>query len=333
MHLISVITPVHNSERFVGDCIDSVLAQSYDEWEQIIVDDGSTDRTAEAVAGFNDPRIKYIRLPHRGISALAETYNVALSAARGSLVAVLEGDDFWPQDKLALQVPTFDDSEVQISWGDAIIADSNGRPVRAWPRSAARATEVGLDVLFKELTCANILTPTVTVMVRRSALDAVGGFQQPAGALFVDLPTWLKIAIHVSGKARRIRKLLGYYRVHSEQISSLNYDAYQTAQARIVAATIGECSRDALLRVGWDDVARRRSHVRSELATGVALLKRGRLREARRALLPALAHPDSARTFTRAALGVLSTLVSVDLVGVADAARRLSSALALKLSR
>jgi hypothetical protein len=330
---ISVITPVYNTARFVEQCIDSVRAQSYKDWEQIIVDDGSTDLTAELIRHYDDPRIKYIRLPHRGISALAESYNVALNAASGSLVAILEGDDFWPPNKLELQAASFDDPDVQISWGNAIIADADGRLVRSWPRAARRATEIGLDKLFNELTCANILTPTVTVMVRRTALDSVGGFQQPAGALFVDLPTWLTVSLHVTGRARRLDSLLGYYRVHSEQISTVNYDAYQTAQARVVAATIGRCTPETLAKVGWNERAQRRSHARSELANGVSLLKRGRRRDARRALVAAMAYPDSARMLARGTLGLISTFLPVDLVALADAARRATSAVTLRLSR
>ena len=333
MQLISVITPVYNTARFVEECIDSVLAQTYHNWEQIIVDDGSTDGTADLVGRYNDPRIKYIRLPHRGISALAESYNVALAAATGSLVAVLEGDDFWPADKLELQAATFDDPDVQISWGNAIIVDPHGRPVRSWPRGGRRAKEMGVTQLFHELTCANILTPTVTVMVRRAALDTVGGFQQPAGALFVDLPTWLSVSLHTVGKARRLDTVLGYYRVHPQQISTLNYDAYQTAQSEVVAATVGKCTAETLARVGWNERAERRSHARSELSNGVSLLKRGRRRDARRALVAAMSYPDSVRMFARATLGLISTFIPIDLVTLADGARRAASAVTLKLSR
>src|SRR5688500_648199 len=89
---VSIISPVYNADRYIGACIDSVLAQTFTDWEQIIVDDGSTDQTEAVVRKYNDPRIRYVRLPHRGLPALAESYNVALRDARGALIAVLEGD-------------------------------------------------------------------------------------------------------------------------------------------------------------------------------------------------------------------------------------------------
>ncbi len=75
--LISIITPTYNHENFIGECIESVLAQTYPHWEQIIIDDGSTDRTGEIVAQYNDERIKYIRQDNIGIWRLRETYNRA----------------------------------------------------------------------------------------------------------------------------------------------------------------------------------------------------------------------------------------------------------------
>ncbi|HEY3113550.1 MAG TPA: glycosyltransferase [Gemmatimonadaceae bacterium] len=331
--LVTIITGVHNSAPFVQRCIESVLAQTYRRWEQVIVDDGSTDNTAELVARYSDPRIRFIQLRHRGVTALAETYNAALALAGGEVVAVLEGDDFWPANKLALQLPTFRAPSIQLSWGNAIVVDTNDRPLWSWPGARSTDTEIPLDKLFRELTCTNILTPTVTVMARRSALIAVGGFQQPAGALFVDLPTWLKIAANVEGKARRLGRLLGYYRMHPTQISTTNYHAYHTAQSGVVAAIVSECSPETLQKVGWTRRAQRRSRARAELAAGVALLRQGKRRDARRALLTSLTHPDSARSVVRAGLGLLSSFVAIDLVGYADAARRVVGAVALRLSR
>ena len=299
-----------------------MLAQTYSRWEQIIVDDGSTDGTQDRVARFNDPRIRYIRLPHRGISALAESYNVALAAGRGDLVAVLEGDDFWPPDKLAMQVPAFNDPEVQISWGKAIVVDEEDRALRRWPRPSLRPRELAMEELFQRLTSANILTPTVTVMTRRSALDAIGGFHQTAGALFVDLPTWLEMSARVRGKARMLDEMLGYYRVHQRQMSAQYDFEYHTTQSRLVAATVRGLDPFTLERLGWNDARRRTAEASAQLAAGYARLRQGRRREARSSLLHALRNVSSARERLRAGLGLASTFLPVDLVGIADATRR-----------
>src|SRR5215204_5274667 len=92
--IVSIITPVYNAERFIARCIGSVLEQTYGRWEQLIIDDGSNDGTRQIIESFHDARIKYLPLPHRGLTALAESYNHGVSQASGELVAVLEGDDF-----------------------------------------------------------------------------------------------------------------------------------------------------------------------------------------------------------------------------------------------
>jgi len=99
--LVSIITPTYNHAEFIGACIESVLAQTYPYWEMIIIDDGSTDDTGEVVARYEDDRIRYIRQPNMGVERLTETYNKALSLARGEYIAILEGDDYWPDYKLS----------------------------------------------------------------------------------------------------------------------------------------------------------------------------------------------------------------------------------------
>ena len=319
--LVTVITTVHDLERYVERCITSVLEQSYPRWEQIIVDDGSSDRTRERIARFDDPRIRYIRLPHRGITALAESYNVALEAGSGELVAVLEGDDFWPAAKLASQVRSFADPSVQLTWGKAIVVDEEDRPVRRWPTPALRSRDVPMEELFRRLARANILTPTVTVMTRRSALEEIGGFHQSAGALFVDLPTWLRIAAKVPGKARMLDDMLGYYRVHQKQMSAQYDFEYHTTQSRLVAAVVDELDQSTLNRLGWNESQRRAARASADLAAGYAHLRLGRRGDARASLYHALRDVRSPRETVRAALGLASTFLPVDLVAAADRVR------------
>jgi glycosyltransferase involved in cell wall biosynthesis len=329
--LITIITTVHNLERFVERCVCSVLDQTYSNWEQIIVDDGSTDRTRERIAQFKDRRIRYIRLPQRGLSALSESYNVALRAGAGDLVAVLEGDDFWPSDKLARQVPSFDDPAVQLTWGKAIVVDDQDRTRWVWPRPALPQRHLSMEELFRRLTCANILTPTVTVMARRAALETIGGFQQPAGVLFVDLPTWLKMAAHVRGEARMLDELLGYYRVHQAQMSSIHDFAYQTTQRRVVDDVIAELDASTLQRLGWNERQKKLARASADLTAGIAYLRSGNRKLAREALVSAILAAPSPRQTLRAVLGVISTLIPYDFVAAGDRVRRFFLIASLKV--
>ena len=85
--LVSIITPTYNHGLYIGRCLESVLAQTEPRWEQIVIDDGSTDGTADVVGRSTDARIRYVSQPHRGITGLGDAYNLALGMARGEYVA------------------------------------------------------------------------------------------------------------------------------------------------------------------------------------------------------------------------------------------------------
>ena len=156
---VSIITPVYNAEPFIARCMRSVLAQTYTDWEMLIVDDGSTDRTPSIIREFDDARITYIPLQHRGIASLAETYNTALAKASGELVAILEGDDEWPANKLALQVPAFLEDDVVLSWGRGMIIDEADRRSGYWPVKRQFRRDIPMNELFRVLARWNVLSP------------------------------------------------------------------------------------------------------------------------------------------------------------------------------
>jgi len=214
--LVSIIMPTYNQKEFIDVAIRSVLAQTYPFWELLVVDDGSTDGTAEIVCQYQtqDPRIRLLRRPHKGVQALGELYNLALSMAKGELIAILEGDDFWPEDKLEKQVPAFKDSDVVLTWGISGYVDANGNLLGR--SRAPRQRCLNGQKAFRALLVRNFATPTVTVMVRGDALRAVG-FVQPRGAPFVDYPTWFELVDR--GKLCFVDEVLGFWRVHRAQQS------------------------------------------------------------------------------------------------------------------
>lgn len=101
--LVSVILPTHNRAAQLPRAIRSVLAQTYPNLELIVVDDASTDATPDVVGGFQDPRLRYLRLPHNRRAAAAR--NVGIREARGALISFLDDDDWWLTQKLERQVP------------------------------------------------------------------------------------------------------------------------------------------------------------------------------------------------------------------------------------
>ena len=216
--LVSIITPTYNHERFIEQCIESVLAQTYPYWEMIIIDDCSTDRTGEIVARYKDERIKYIRQDNLGIWRLSETYNKALEISQGELIAVLEGDDFWPPNKLEKQVPVFERQEIVLSWGRRGIVNDRGEIMTIGLRSLKRFIKKSREDVLRELLLGDFI-PACTAVCRKDALVSIGGFKQPQYMPVVDYPTWLELSLQ--GKFYPIDEVMGYWRRHKEQVTTI----------------------------------------------------------------------------------------------------------------
>ena len=100
--LVSIITPTYNCSKFIGATIESVLSQTYKNFEMIIVDDASTDDTESVVKSYKDKRIKYIKLKTNSGPAVAR--NTAMEEAKGKYMAFLDSDDLWLPTKLEKQI-------------------------------------------------------------------------------------------------------------------------------------------------------------------------------------------------------------------------------------
>ena len=99
--LVSIIIPVYNGEKYIADTIQSVIDQTYKNWELIIVDDGSTDNTADVVKQFNDSRISYIKKNNTGVS---DTRNLGAMISKGEILCFLDADDIWLPENLEKKV-------------------------------------------------------------------------------------------------------------------------------------------------------------------------------------------------------------------------------------
>lgn len=222
--IVSIITPVADRWQYIGQCIESVLSQTFSDWEQIIIDDSRTDEVSKVVSRYTDDgRIHYFRQKHLGIEGLAKTYNKALGLSRGKFIAVLEDDDFWPANKLEEQLKLFSDDKVILSWGLVKFVDTKNNIIGNYPLAWSRFPD---DVLhnkpvgetLKALLFDIFMGPGVTIMFRKAALQDVGGFGQPEGAYHVDHFTYLKMAL--KGQFAYSREVLGYWRIHTKQVSS-----------------------------------------------------------------------------------------------------------------
>lgn len=184
---VSVVIPTYNRRDLVCQTIRSALQQTFPSSEVIVVDDGSTDGTQEAVAAFDD-QVHYVWQENQGESAAR---NRALALARGEYVALLDSDDLWVADKLRLQVPLLDARPELVAVGCASwIVDCQGRPFRPEP--------FGRDVEPQQLTYAalrshNAFPGPSSAVVRKAAIDRVGGFD-PDLQFGEDWDLWLRLA-------------------------------------------------------------------------------------------------------------------------------------------
>lgn len=103
--LISIVVPTYNRAEIIGQTIDTVLAQTYERWELIIVDDGSMDHTRSLIAQYKDPRIQFHGIGHSGL--IGHVRNIGIKKSRGEFIAFLDSDDLWRKDTLAVQLSLF----------------------------------------------------------------------------------------------------------------------------------------------------------------------------------------------------------------------------------
>lgn len=121
--LVSIITPSYNTAMFIGETIESVLAQTYSNWELLIVDDCSTDNTDEVVSLYQDPRIHYFKNTKN--SGAAFSRNKALREAKGKWIAFLDSDDLWKPTKLEKQIRFMVDNQYSFSCTGREVIDEN----------------------------------------------------------------------------------------------------------------------------------------------------------------------------------------------------------------
>lgn len=222
--LVTVITPTYNHEKYIVDCIKSVQSQTFSNWEMIIVNDGSTDRTAEVISDYikDDDRIKLFNRKNIGIFRLKETYQEGLNTARGKYISIIDGDDVWEPDKLEVQVLALENNENAIlSWGKAYSSSADlsvnislSPDINHYTEKSDYFNNNPLGSVLNLLLIENCI-PAMTITFRKSVLDKIGGFIQGYNLPLVDIPTLIELA--KIGEFDFIDKPLGKWRTYSQQ--------------------------------------------------------------------------------------------------------------------
>lgn len=204
--LVSIITPTYNCAKFIGQTIESVLAQTYTNWEMIIVDDASKDNTEEIVKIYNDERIHYIRLKENGGAAVAR--NCAMQNAKGKYMAFLDSDDLWDENKLKKQLEFMKANNYNISCTTYEQINEEGQKNNKIIKAKNKVDYNGIL-----LTCP-VGNSTVIYNVHE-----LGKFEVPNIRKRNDDALWLKM-LKKEKYIWGLNEVLMQYRVRSDSISS-----------------------------------------------------------------------------------------------------------------
>lgn len=191
--LVSVVMPAYNAEAFIAQSIESVISQTFTNWELLVVDDGSVDNTKTIVQHYCsvDARIYYYYQPN---GKAGKARNTALKQARGEYIAFLDADDVWLEKKLAIQLSEIKEKNVDLVFSDAHLFSDQLHPNALLMHSGKGlyAGEAGLHSFLQK----NQI-PTLTVLVKKKCIDDAMGFtESPKITQAEDYHLWLKLLMN-----------------------------------------------------------------------------------------------------------------------------------------
>lgn len=205
--LVSVIIPAFNAEKYILDAINSILSQTYQNYEIIVVNDGSTDNTEQIIKPYLN-RIIYLYQDNKGVAAAR---NTGIKASKGEYIAFLDSDDVWSPEKLSIQVKFLNDHpDFDLVYGDYGtfgengVIDKNSPLTRKFPRPDG--------YIFQDL-LLRCLIFTATVMLQKKVLEETGLFDEQF-SIGEDYDLWLRIA--EKHKIGYIPEVVAMYRQHQE---------------------------------------------------------------------------------------------------------------------
>jgi glycosyltransferase involved in cell wall biosynthesis len=214
--LVSVIIPAYNAEAFIEQTLESVLTQTYENLEVLVVDDGSTDQTAAIVTRIasRDPRL---RLLHQQNAGVAAARNLAIQQSTGEFIAPIDADDLWYPQNLEKQVNCLFHSDpgvgVVYSWSSDV--DKEGAPLDGYHTSTVEGG------VFITLLCHNFIGNASATLIRKACLDQVGGyntyFKEQNAQGCEDWDLYLRLAEHY--RFRVVPEFLVGYRKISSSMS------------------------------------------------------------------------------------------------------------------
>ena len=253
--LVSVIMPAYNTEKFIGESIQSVIDQTYANWELLVVDDGSTDKTADIIRAFaaQDSRVKYLS-QHNGGPGKAR--NTAIAESNGTLIAFLDADDLWLPEKLERQLQALEATNADVIYSNGLIIYEPGAIPGRTDFSIVAGTTEGRKML--DILLLQNRIPVQSVMVRKEACRNAGQFDESSEVRGCeDYELWLRLAVH-GALFHGISENLIKYRRHPAAITHHDTGwlkpALRVVSHHINAGTLDEKTKRNRLRRLYRDV-------------------------------------------------------------------------------
>lgn len=186
MASISIVVPVYNAEDYIVETLRSLQQQTITDWQAVVVDDGSTDRSASRIAELADPRIRLVRQANRGVAAAR---NLGIESSDGNWIAFIDADDLWAPNKLESQLATARRENADVVFG----------PVQLFGEAhRQRAYEQDVYVLEGDPGVACMISrnrvPQSSVLATRASLQSVGGYDESL-QLSEDYDLWLRMLL------------------------------------------------------------------------------------------------------------------------------------------
>lgn len=237
MPKVSVVMPIYGVEKFVAAAIDSVLAQTYSDFEFIIVDDVSPDRSLEICQGYTDQRIRIIS--HQQNRGLAGARNTGIRAAVGKYIALLDSDDLWEPEKLAQHVNHLDaDPAIGVSFSRSAFINEDGERLNTYQMPKLSGITPG------HLLCRNPIGNGSAPVIRREVFADIGFAENLYGEQEIfyfddrfrqseDIECWIRIASLTDWKIEGLTEALTLYRLNSGSLSANIPQQLQTWEAVI----------------------------------------------------------------------------------------------------
>lgn len=214
MATVDIIIPAYNAARYLPAAIESVIAQTFEDWRIVLVDDGSTDNTADVVAPFVyrlGPKLKYIKQSNRGLPAAR---NVAIANSSAEFLALLDADDVWLPCRLSESLKCFEGRpQVGLTYGFNDRIDPEGKIVDTFDRRQKHGE--GRIAPYIYMRKVDLNCPTVTF--RRKCVDEVGPFDESLRAT-EDRDLWLRIALRY--EVALVPKVIAHYRMSPNSMSA-----------------------------------------------------------------------------------------------------------------